>query len=42
MFAVSVVMLLLMLATLAVMGSYQLVLAEWEMTRFSVTNPPDS
>ena len=41
-FAVSMVMLLLILATLAVMGPYQLVLAEWEMMRFSVANPPDS
>jgi hypothetical protein len=41
-FAVSLVTLLLILATLAVMGPYQLVLAEWEMTRFSVANPPDS
>ena len=41
-FAVSMVMLLLILATLAVMGPYQLVLAEWQMTRFSVANPSDS
>ena len=41
-FAVSMVMLLLMLATLAVVGPYQLVLTEWEMTRLSVANPPDS
>ena len=41
-FAVSMVTLLLILATLAVMGPYQLVLAEWQMTRFSVTNSPDS
>ena len=42
MFAVSMVMLLLILATLAVMGPYQLVLAEWEMMPFSVANPPYS
>ena len=42
MFAVSMVMLLLILATLAVMGPYQLVLAESQMTRFSVANPSDS
>ncbi len=42
MFAVSMVMLLLILTTLAVVGPYQLVLTEWEMTRFSVANPPDS
>ena len=42
MFAVSMVMLLLILATLALMGPYQLVLAEWQTTRLSDANPPDS
>ena len=41
-FAVGMVMLLLILATLALMGPYQLVLAEWQTTRLSVANPPDS
>jgi hypothetical protein len=41
-FAVGMVMLLLILATLAVMGPYQLVLAEWQMTPLSAADPPDS
>jgi len=41
-YAVSMVMLLLILATLAVMGPYQLVLAEWQMTPLSAANPSDS
>ena len=42
MFAISMVMLLLILATLAVMGPYQLVLAEWQMTPLSAVNHSDS
>ena len=41
-FAISMVMLLLILATLAVMGPYQLVLAEWQMALLSAANPSDS
>lgn len=41
-FAVGMVMLLLILATLAVMGPYQLVLADWQMTPLSAADPPDS
>jgi len=41
-FAITMVMLLLILATLAVMGPYQLLLAEWQMAPLSAANPSDS
>ena len=41
-FAVTLVVLLLALATLALIGPYQLALADWQAALKAIANPPDS
>lgn len=41
-FAVTLVVLLLALAAMALIGPYQLALADWHSTRQSIANSPDS
>ena len=41
-FAVTLVVLLLALATLALIGPYQLALADWQAALKAIANPPNS
>ena len=41
-FALTMVVLLLALATLALLGSYQLALADWQAARQTIANSQDS